>query len=225
MKFCIKTILSSVFFSIAIVSSANEDRTVTSVKQHDGSEWSVERDADGYSLLYANINKKVYRNTALIEPDSNENSLFLSSYSDGTVTVAIAYPRDTLAYEFSGGTVPVLRSACREIRIASSDEMEAVALMTLCDINIQKNSYSLPDVKADALLQVDNLRLQAPVSALISSDKALLLDRAGNIKPRKPYLIKGDKVVIENYKHPLVKINYTSRGKLACAWINVADIL
>ncbi|WP_426448567.1 hypothetical protein [Siccibacter colletis] len=225
MKFCIKAILSLVFFSIAIVSYANEDRTVTSVKQHDGSEWSVERDADGYSLLYANINKKFYRNITLIGPGSNENALFLSSNSDGTVTLVIAYPRDTLAYEFSGGAVPVLRSACREMRIASSDEMEVVALMNLCDKNIQKNSYSLPDVKADALLQVENLRLQAPVSALISSDKAFLLDRAGNSKPRKPYLIKGDKVVIENYKHPLVIINYTSRGKLASAWINVVDIL
>lgn len=208
-----------------VSSVAGDGLTITTLNESDGSQWSIIRKNDKYQLHYIDINSDVCRNSSLIDPDINENNIFLSHSSNESVSLVIAYPRDTWIYEFSGGTTPSLRSACRETKITSPDDMQNIEVMTLCDKSIAKSVYPLTEVKGDALLHADNLQLKEPVKSLISSDKAFLLNDSGTNKPRRPYLIKGDEVLIEAYSHPLVKVSYQSKGKRAVAWLNVIDIL
>lgn len=208
-----------------VSSFAGDGSTITTLNESDGSQWSIIRKNDKYQLHYTDINSDAYRNSSLIDPDINENNIFLSLSTNKSVSLVIAYPRDTWIYEFSGGATPSLRSACRETKITSPDDMQSIEVMTLCDKSIAKGVYPLTEVKGDALLHADNLQLKEPVKSLISSDKAFLLNDSGTNKPRRPYLIKGDEVLIEAYSHPLVKVSYQSKGKRAVAWLNVIDIL
>lgn len=219
-KYFLSLLLVILSFSVF----ADKSRVLTAGKNIDGSEWFIEKDEGGYNLKYINAKGEVYSNDTIITSDIEGSGLFLDSKPDGTVSLVMDYPRDVYTFKFASRKIPLLISACKQIRLPSS-EYESEVLLTLCSKDDETSGLSLSKLDASKLLKSDNLVLKDKVKTIIGSNRAFLYDENKNQKKNKPYLIKGDVVEVLEYKNSMLNIKYTSKNRAVIAWIKFIDIL
>ncbi|MTH48630.1 hypothetical protein [Intestinirhabdus alba] len=223
------SIYSKCFVSILLVILsfsvfAEKFHVLTAGKNIDGSEWFIEKNGENYDLKYINAKGEEYSNDTIITSDIEGSGLFLDSKPDGTVSLVMDYPRDVYMFKFTSGEIPLLISACKQIRLPSS-EYQVEALLTLCSKDDETAGLSLSNLDASKLLKSDNLVLKDKVKTIIGSDRAFLYNENKKQPRNKPYLIKGDVVEVLEYKNSMLNIKYTSKSGVVIAWIKFIDIL
>lgn len=195
------------------------------ISNSDGSEWVVERKGVDYNLKYVNKNGMVYDNKSIIMSDAADNDLFISSAPSGNILVSIHYPRDVYMFELSSGETPYLISACKQIKLPSINNQQAVELLTLCSKKDSMKKLNLSNIDADRVLEQNNLFLMRKIKTTIGSDKSFLYNENKIQKLKKPYLIKGDQVEILDHSDSYLKVSYSTGSKKIIGWIKYSDIL
>lgn len=208
---------------MSITTFAEGLNLLSEVKNGNGSKWSIEKNDKNYILKYINTKGVVYSNSTIVTSDVEGSDLSLGNNSVGDVSIIMNYPRDLYEFKFSSGDKAFLLSACKQIRLPSTDAQQAVALLTLCSKSV--SNLALSNVDADKLLSPDNLVLNGKVKTTVGNNKAFLYDENGEQRPRKPYLIKGDDIEVLDYKNSFLKVKYMSKNKEIIAWIKFSDVL
>ncbi|WP_276643835.1 hypothetical protein [Siccibacter turicensis] len=222
----LKMIKSALLWLTLISAAQASDNTIIDrIRNDNATEWVVEKNNDSYLLKYINEKGIAYDNKDLIPLDVSESSLFIDYHKGNGVSIVIAYPRDTYEFILLSKDKPYLSSACKEISLTSPNEEQAIENLTLCDKTVKEMDYKFSEINNQTLLKPENLFLEGKAKGVITNDKAFLLDKTGKFKNRKPYLIKGDLVEIEEYNHPFIKINYLSKGKTSSAWVLLQDVM
>lgn len=216
--------MSILFVVLSFSVFAEKSRVLTAGKNIDGSEWFIEKNDENYNLKYINAKGKEYSNDTIITSDIEGSGLFLDSKPDGTVSLVMDYPRDVYTFKFNSGTIPLLISACKQIKLPSSED-QVKTLLTLCSKDDETSGLSLSNLDTSKLLKFDNLVLRDKVKTIIGSNRAFLYNENGKQLKNKPYLIKGDVVNVLEYKNSMLNIKYTSKSGVIIAWIRFIDIL
>lgn len=199
---------------------------VKELKNNDGSRWVIEKENEGYNLKYVDSKGEGYNNRGVITSDVGEDNILLINDSPESVSVLMTYTRDNYVFKFSSGEIPNLLSACKQIKLPSVNNDQAVSLLMLCVKNSVIYNLTLSNMDADKLLASDNLELSDKVKTIIGTNKAFLYDDNKVQYTRKPYLIKGDVIEVLDYENSFLKVRYITRSKRdVIGWVRFEDIL